>query len=597
MSQGRIERASYTNVSRGIKGVMTQERFGELRGMLEQKPSVAGFENLIYFIDFHSRREGHERVEREWLPYALSRLEQSWPDATRECPKELLEHYESGEALWCPMIRSLNFEGERLAKKRANRILESSHMGKVTHLCVRSSHINWEQLNALAERAPFGQLEFVDFRMVSKLKKSDEEHLIAFFSASMFKGVRSVSFREWRTLTVRGYDLFMKHFPLEGIRSLNLDGGKSVISPRQFERLLDTGRLYQLEELSFDNEGDLGMSTGMLSVLAKHEQLSSLRKLTVSGCHAKDMEAFVNARHFAELEELHLSSIHQAYDEVVSLLTLKSLPSLRHLTLHFTDVGLASGWREQQQEMLDQIASSGGFEQLESLSFCFEHGLPDPTKLFKEAGERFGGLVRFGWGCRDDDTTSTQRGKYIALVTQALSQVPLVRLKALRLDFSWRKVTWHAGALRRLGEASWFEQLDALSLTGSGSAELFDLLSASNAPMLRVLETGLDLFAGERLNTFLTHVDRSRLEVVSAPQEPEDFLRLVEVMSEEPSSWQVRRLLASPSLLDDVLSHLIEELEGNGPLDLNPLRAEHIKACGLWVSLDCLASDVWWSGS
>ena len=560
---------------------MSQHDFGELRGLLEQRPSVVAFENLLYFLDYHAKRDGSGRVRREWLPYAFERLAQSWPDATRECPKKLLERYESGEAFWAPLVRSLNFERERLAKKRTERILAATHMKDVTHVNLRSCHVNWTQLEALAERAPFGQLDFLDFRKTSKIKRAEEEHLAAFFASNMLKGVRSLSFRDWMTLDVRGLDLFMDHFPLEGLERLNLDGGKAVISPRQFDRMLKTGKLYQLEELSFDNLGDLGMSTGMLGVLARHDGLSNLRKLTVSGCHTRDIEAFADATHFAHIEELHLRSIHDAYDAMVPLLTLKKLPALRKLTLHFTDVGLASDWDSRQQAMLDRIASSGAFEQLELLSLSFEHGLPDPTTLFTKGGERMCKLSTLRWDCRSYATTLEQRVAHLEHLVHGLAQVPFERLHGLHLGVAWhRSATWPDGALSVLKRSGWFAKLDTFTLAcdGCDPEDVLALLGGEGAPMLRVMSPGMSL-RDENLERFLERVDLSRLEVLGGLHDSKSLTRFIEALKEARDVWRVRCVLVPDDLLD--------------VLGEDPFREEAIQDLGLWVAADTGERVAW----
>ena len=43
---------------------MSQHDFGELRGLLEQRPSVVAFENLLYFLDYHQTYQfPHPKIE------------------------------------------------------------------------------------------------------------------------------------------------------------------------------------------------------------------------------------------------------------------------------------------------------------------------------------------------------------------------------------------------------------------------------------------------------------------------------------------------------------------------------------------------------
>ena len=334
---------------------MERSDFGELRGMLEQEPSVAGFENLIYFMEFHGSKGVSEQIRSEWLPYALARLEQSWPDATRECPKALLERYESGEALWCPMVRSLNFEGEGLAKKRTNRILAAKHMQGVTRLDLRSTRIKWEQLNEIAEAAPFGEIKHLAFR--KSTRTVEYEALGDFFASRMVSRVESLSFRGWGRIQSDVYTLLVKRFPLENLKVLDLSGPR-IISPKRLKELLDTGRLEQLEELYFRSDGSYSDYAGILEVLIEHGGLKKLRVLHVEGAQTKDLIALAQAACFESLEALILYRAQWDVGSLDAFVSSPYFPRLRHFVMECREEGL---------ERVEAACAANFFERLETL--------------------------------------------------------------------------------------------------------------------------------------------------------------------------------------------------------------------------------------
>ena len=310
--------------------------FGELRSMVERPATRHNFTHIISFIHHHqvAGSTSDEVITSQWLPYLSDRLA-SWPARTRECPRELLELYESNEAIWAPLVRSLNFASESFKKSRHERLRDATHMKQVTALDLSATRQSWDQIEELSKRSPFGQLEA--FAIRKNLKKSDYDQLAALFASPLLSQVEALSFARWDNIKSDVYDLLIEHFPLESLRELDLSGSR-IISPRRMKDLLQTGKLEALRRLVFATLGHEKFYDGMLSTLAKHDRLPQLEELRINGATSKDLDALTKSKSLTSLRQLKLSSWEYSMmfrfrevwkaRHVSALLNATNLPSL-----------------------------------------------------------------------------------------------------------------------------------------------------------------------------------------------------------------------------------------------------------------------------
>ena len=276
----------------------TTHDFGELRSLLERRPSAAAFDLVIQHLDA-AAEEDLGRTRAEWLPHVEGRLER-WPDATRLCPKHRLEEYEAGERVWCELVRAANYEGVSLSKKRMQALLDGPAFPKLTALDLRSANLKWDQLATLASEAPC-RLRAFGFRRVSKL---DMDTIDALFASEMLSTVESLTFRGWDKIKPDVYTHLAEHFPLEQLRELDLTGG--AVTSRSFKALLETDAVDGLEVLRAGAWVSDKSSPGLLALIAKRPAMRSLRVLHLNEVKPKEFAALADAEHLTSLRELRV---------------------------------------------------------------------------------------------------------------------------------------------------------------------------------------------------------------------------------------------------------------------------------------------------
>ena len=303
----------------------TTHDFGELRSLLERAPSPGAFDLVCQRLEA-AHADEPDRVRAEWLPHVEGRLDQ-WPGASRRCPKPRLADFESGEPVWCHLVRALDYEGVSISAKRLDSILAAPDIDHLTHLDLRSANLKWDRIAKLAKDAPF-HLKSFGFRRVSAI---DWDALDALFSSEMLSAVDTLTFRGWDKIKADVYPHLIEHFPLNQLRSLDLSGG--AVSSRTLKLLLETDALDGLEVFRAGAwVADKGGS-GLLPLFAKRTGMTGLSTLHVREAKPKGIEALADAAHLATLRELRIDGPLDA----ASLSTLLSSPHLTGLEdLHVT---------------------------------------------------------------------------------------------------------------------------------------------------------------------------------------------------------------------------------------------------------------------
>ncbi len=454
-----------------------QALFGELRDLLEQVPSVNAFETIVFFIDYHARdEEQRAQIEAEWIPYALGKLQESWPDRTRECPRSLLEGYEANTVVWAPLVASVNFEAESMSAKRLKQLVAAEHMKCVTGLNLCGARSKWEQLEELSTHSPFGDLKYLAFRRA--IKPADYDSLATFFGSKMLSSVTHLSFKEWDKIKPDVYTLLEQSFPLENLTCFDFTGPR-VISPRSLKALLGSGRLTGLEELYFERHDLSKDYKGVLKVLAGDTGLKNLKRLHLTGADSKDIQAFVKATHFESLEVLKLHT--EGWDVKSMQVFAKSsgFPSLKRFVLMI---------RQDQSEVLQALASSELLQQLTSLEVRVIHNDAEHFESYAEHARAFisaldgASLQRLKW-CEDINKMSREdgfeQGDLYRVTRSLLEGFSALNLESLR-GFAYEQIATYqtlkdyrvahqlegGGSAAVLTQASWFHALDEFLLKG-----------------------------------------------------------------------------------------------------------------------------------
>lgn len=481
-----------------------KDSFGELRSMIERPSTTQNFTHLIYFIEQHltSGATSREAIEAQWIPYLTDKLA-TWPDRTRECPRELLDGYESNEAVWAPLIRSVNFASEAFSKARHQRLLKATHMGEVTALDLSAVRLSWEQLEELIKGSPFGQLEAFAFRKT--LKKTDYPQLGALFASPLLAHVQALSFSRWDNIKSDVYDLLIEHFPLENLRELDLSGSR-IISPKRMKDLLQTGKLDELERLMFATLGSENLYDGMLATLAKYDKLSKLKELRINGGTAKDLDAFVKSNNFNSLQRLKVSGWEYGtsarYREmwkphhIEALLDEEHFPTLSEVRIELFQEDVLPGLEALAGEVVSKLDSLDL-----RLYLTAEEVTPALERALNQAlsGEVMRNLSRLSLNLIHPTELDVDAGsRAVTMACHALGKAPLTSLRALRIcqRRTHPMMPPLDGAIAPIIAASYFENLEELQMLGTGFWDEDLSLLAERGKTFRAL--GFDTPFGER---------------------------------------------------------------------------------------------------
>ncbi len=461
------------------------EEFGEMRGLLERRPSTAVFDVMTQRLEAAASLD-EAQVRSEWLPYVESKLSR-WPDEARLCPKHRLEDYESGKPIWCGLVRALDYESVSLKKSRLTQVIEAPNAHQITHLDIRSANLKWDQIERLAREALF-KLKSFGFRRVSAMQWHVLDQL---FASEMLSDVERLNFRGWDKIMANVYTCLMTHFRLENLRALDVSGG--AMSARKLKDLLQTGRTDRLEEFRAAAWVADKSTRGMIDEFVKREEVKGLRVLDVRGCKARELKNLASAEHLSSLRALHLGWDAEL-DHIGEVLESPHFTSLEELTLHVEP--------EQWSELFEVLAHSPVLNGLTSLKL---HGelKNDPRRQhaferFLESG-RLESLQRFGL-------------PFDEFMMDAMSERADVLPELQQLMITGSLGELHEPA-KRLFATRYWPALDALTINMNNAWELFDALKHGEAvKYLRHLKLGL--WKREGLSSFLREGEFVRLETL-----------------------------------------------------------------------------------
>ncbi len=279
--------------------MMASDDFGELRSLLQRPPSRVRFHDVLGLFDEFSQAQREQR-----MLYALQQLER-WPDAVRACPQERLEELENDEVVWAPLVRHLDYEHQYLNDRRFNKLLDNQHLRHITNLNLKASRFSWDNLLALAKRAPFERLEGFAMRKSSS-SGADKTAIEELFHSKMLAELRHLSFEGWSGIKPYVYTLTANAPFLGTLESLDLSGCK--VSLKRFKELVSSTELKNLESfrMTYQNQN---ASMGRMRALAEATHLTSLRELDFADFEPGELVALSRAEHLGGLRSLRLALI------------------------------------------------------------------------------------------------------------------------------------------------------------------------------------------------------------------------------------------------------------------------------------------------
>ena len=444
-----------------------EKQFGELRSFLERKPSSRTFDLIIEALEAGAS-DNEAKVRAEWLPYAQQRLE-SWPDHTRLCPKTRNAEFVREDALWHPLVRAIDFVGQKPDLDRVDAFLSKPAIAQLKCLDMRSVDMPWEQIVLFAKRAPF-ELDRFGLRRNGNYRNIRDSQI---FTAKMLSRCQALDLRGWSRGQAGLFDALLRDFPLQHLRALDVSGG--VMSTKRLREMLDTGKLEQLEELRMRRDHADKIRQGFIGEIVAHGGLPNLRVLQIIDHEHSEIEALATCEAFGNVEELrldgdlstkslerllespHLTSLEslrivlKARQVKASLAALASSPALKnlkrlHVTWNMINVELTPqdyidlfespnlanlthlAISLTRQDALESLLGSSRLENLEELLITIAEGDEETLKSACAAAfhdvaltklERFAGV-----------------SENMGVLTACLADTPLLgQLKALRVEF------------------------------------------------------------------------------------------------------------------------------------------------------------------
>ncbi len=329
-----------------------EELFGNLRSVLEGKPSGERFDALIDMIEGAMSEVDEGLICAQWIPYAERKLE-SWPDMTRRCREERLKRLEQEDVLWASLVRNLDYGEGTLSLKRAKLVCEATHLSGITCLDLRDTTVRWDVLHELAESSPFHLKHFALRKSTSSGSKPKD--LIPLFTSPLLANLESLALTFWRGFNGKALGAMLENLPLASLKRLDLNG--THIGQKGLARLLACTQLENLEELDL---GGLSFSKQVYKVFAEVTHFKRLRQIGLFACGFEIgmLDDLEQIEHFRNLELIDLRGNIVEQDELKKLCDVSSYPNLKTLFLECDTIP---------EEGLRTLFESECFENLETL--------------------------------------------------------------------------------------------------------------------------------------------------------------------------------------------------------------------------------------
>ena len=437
-----------------------------------------------------------DRTRDVLLPYVKDKLA-GWPARARSCPRHRLREYESGEPVWCELVRALDYQNMVFEEGAIKRLLQVLGVEHVTHLDLSAAEISWEQLACLATNAPFQLESFA----IARNAKIDWDALDTLFSSSMFSTVERLSFRGWAKIRVDVYKHLAEHFQLENLRALDVSGG--AMSARKLGELVRTGRLDQLEEFYARTWTTEAFKPGMIGVFAQHPNMQNLRVIEVAECKARELEALAGAEHLSSLRELRLGTAAEL-EHLDAVLNAPQFSELERLSLFVFD------WQSRGYEVvMSALADSSLSEKMRALQFTAVRRpctYPDVEELLGEQVHLSNALQANGFEHLTRFCVELNSWMMNAFADHAVAFPELEQLMIFGRGLSDPEL--REAALRLFTRQN-FPKLDTLVVNMTDPAPVFDALEQNDLAIknLKVVTYGADALTHLLSGEYLAHIE------------------------------------------------------------------------------------------
>lgn len=321
--------------------------FGELRSLLQQKPSADAWEQLCHFISEWSA----EGFEHDTLPYVLSHLA-SWPDELRTTPLRWREGLARGANLpFASIVRVLDARRMSLRNEDMLTMGRAPIMKHILGLDLSDNRIGWRGLNHLLEHAPPHKLEALALDRTG----IGNEGLKLLARSPTLSNLRVLSLSGVH-MAPSGLEALMQSEHLDALEALVLDDNNlndrhlaSFASSRNFGNLRalfmannplrahDTIRIFRRTNISGVKVLDLsgcGLTESVATIITTHTGLRQLEVLQLARNPAlANLRAFARTRALPNLRCLDAwgDSANQAH--LTALITSGALPKLSQIAI------------------------------------------------------------------------------------------------------------------------------------------------------------------------------------------------------------------------------------------------------------------------
>jgi hypothetical protein len=448
------------------------QRFGDLRSLLQREPDAVGWGSLCLLLDA-MEREDAGRTSAQALPYA-AQATRSWPAALRVTPRAWLARAEAGDAPAALALCATLETGERtrIAREEAVRLAGCAQLGQIEALdwCVeevsngahrallaapwirrvraltlRQTHPSRRQCAALL--AACGPLERLSIRMQSAREDVQILRDAASLAALQHLHIAPVDsgwtdMDYWRDLADAPFMVGLKALDLRQLYMSAATIGALL------ERARERGALHELRALHLDGAELTALGQTALAALLRHPEALEALTLPSSRLSPEELARLMPPDGaWGALRELSLHSIFDHHGALTDWLGELALPSLRRLRIaQLENVSF--------QSFLDWMHAPWmpGLERLE-LERC---ALPQRAWRDPSVGQALGGLTSLNLAhtsLEDDGARGLARHQLPALRSIDLSgAIP-------------------AEALPQLARAPWWPQLTALHLRNMSGPE------------------------------------------------------------------------------------------------------------------------------
>lgn len=349
--------------------------FGELRSLLQQKPSPEAWEQLCHFISEWSA----EGFEHDTLPYVQSHLA-SWPAELRTTPLRWREGLARGANLpFASIVRVLDAQRMNLRNEDMLTMGRAPVMEHLIGLNLSDNKIGWRGLNHLLEHAPPNKLEALALDRTG----IGNEGLKLLARSPTLSNLRVLSLSGVH-MAPSGLEALMQSEHLGALEALVLDDNNlndrhlaSFASSRNFGNLRslfmannplrahDTIRIFRRTNISGVKVLDLSgctLTESVSTIITTHTGLRGLEILLFARNPAlANLRAFARTRALPNLRCLDAWGNGVNPDHLTELITGGALPKLEQLALKGSpSVELANAAQAHGVTLTEQITLSLG---------------------------------------------------------------------------------------------------------------------------------------------------------------------------------------------------------------------------------------------